>query len=80
MRKTLRQVIQKMAAAARALGWPEQIVDATRSEMQRVTKTQIQIMDQLVDAWEEQIKSPNPVRMLHKRTGFRPGGYLGKGR
>ena len=58
--KNLEQVIEKMAAAARALGWPEQIVDATRSQMQTVIKTEIQMMDQMVDAWEEQIKSPNP--------------------
>jgi hypothetical protein len=74
--KTLEQVIEKMAAAARALGWPEQIVDATRSQMQTVTKTQIQVMDQMMDAWEEQIKSPNPSAMLSKLnslSGFGPG-------
>jgi cob(I)alamin adenosyltransferase len=72
--KNLEQVIEKMAAAARALGWPEQIVDATRSEMRRVTKTQIQMMDQLVDAWEEQIKSPNPSAMLSKLSRCRVSG------
>ena len=64
--RNLEQVIEKMAAAARALGWPEQIVDATRSQMQTLTKTQIQVMDQVIDAWEEQIKSPNPSAMLSK--------------
>jgi hypothetical protein len=64
--KSLGQVIEKMAAAARALGWPEQIVEATRSQMQSVTKSQIQLMDQMADAWEEQIKSPNPGAMLAK--------------
>ena len=66
-----------MAAAARALGWPEQIVDATRSQKQSVTKTQIRVMDQMVDAWEEQIKSPNPAVMLSKLnslSGFGPAG------
>ena len=75
--KNLAEVIEKMAAAARALGWPEQIVDATRSQMQSVTKTQIQVMDQMVDAWEEQIKSPNPSAMLSKLNslaGFGPAG------
>jgi len=65
------QVIEKMAAAARALGWPDQIVDATRAQMQNITKMQIQTMDQMMDAWEEQIKSPNagagfPSIMLSK--------------
>jgi hypothetical protein len=75
--KNLEQVIEKMAAAARALGWPEQIVDATRSQMQSVTKTQIQMMDQMMDVWEEQIKSPNPSAMVSKLkslSGFGPAG------
>jgi hypothetical protein len=79
--KNLEQVIEKMAVAARSLGWPEQIVDATRSQMQRVTKTQTQMMDQLVDAWEEQIKSPNPTGMLYKLNsipGFDPAGTWAK--
>ena len=59
--KNSKQVIEKMAAAARALGWPEQIVDATRAQLQSITKMQIQMMDQLMDAWEEQIKSPDPM-------------------
>jgi hypothetical protein len=59
--KNSKQVIDKMAAAARSLGWPEQIVDATRTQLQSVTKMQIQMMDHIMDAWEEQIKSPNPM-------------------
>jgi hypothetical protein len=30
--KNSEQVIEKLAAAARALGWPEQIVDGTRAQ------------------------------------------------
>ena len=59
--KNSEQVIEKMAAAARALGWPEQIVDATRTQLQSITKMQIQIIDQMIDIWQEQIKSPNRV-------------------
>jgi hypothetical protein len=50
-----------MAAAARALGWPEQIVDATRAQLRSITKMQIQMMDHMMDIWKEQIKSPNPM-------------------
>jgi hypothetical protein len=67
--KNSEQVIEKLAAAARALGWPEQIVDATRTQMQSITKMQIQMMDQMMDAWEEQIKTPmtgSPSAMLSK--------------
>jgi len=50
-----------MAAAARALGWPEQIVDATRDQLQNLTKMQIETLDRMMDAWEEQIKSPDAM-------------------
>jgi len=55
------QVIEKMAAAARALGWPEQVVDTTREQLQNITKMQIETLDRMMDAWEEQIKSPDPM-------------------
>jgi hypothetical protein len=54
-------VIEKMAAAAAALGWPEQVVDAARTQLQSIAEIQIKTMDQLMDAWEEQIKLPNPM-------------------
>src|SRR5262249_18135219 len=78
--KNSERVIEKMAAAARALGWPEQIVDATRAQIQSITKMQIQTMDHMMDAWEEQIRSPNPMTassaMLSKlkSPGFGPAG------
>jgi hypothetical protein len=79
--KNSEQVIDKMAAAARALGWPEQIVDATRAQLQGMTKMQIQMMDRLIDAWEEQIKSPNPMTIsstmlstLKSLPGAKPAG------
>ena len=75
--KNVAQVIEKMAAAARALGWPEQIVEATQDQMQSMTKMQIQVMDHMMDTWEEQIKSPNPSTMLAKLKsipGFSPVG------
>ena len=54
-------VIEKMAAAAAALGWPEQIVDAARTQLQTIAETQIKTMDRMMDAWEEQMALPNPM-------------------
>jgi predicted O-linked N-acetylglucosamine transferase (SPINDLY family) len=59
--KNIEQVLEKMAAAARALGWPEEIVETTRAQMQSITKMQIQMMDHVMDAWEEQIKAPSSI-------------------
>ena len=56
-----KQVIESMAKAASALGWPQQIVDAARTQMQSISEMQIQTMDRMMDAWEEQLKLPNPM-------------------
>jgi ribonuclease D len=77
-----KRVIEKMAAAAAAMGWPEQIVDAARVQMQSIAEMQIQTMDQMMDAWEEQLRLPNPttaspsamVSKLKSLPGFAPTG------
>jgi hypothetical protein len=76
--KNSEQVIEKMADAARKLGWPEQIVDAARMQMEAITKMQIQTMDRMMDFWEEQIKSPNSSStMLSKLTSLPNFGPVG---
>jgi hypothetical protein len=83
--KNIKQVIDKMAVAAAALGWPEQIADAVRAQLQGITEMQIKTIDHLMDVWEVQLKSPNPMtaspEMFSKlqapsvaATGTWPGG------
>lgn len=62
--KGLERVFESMAAAARALGWPDQIVEATCGQMQAVSKMQIQTIDNVMDAWQEQIKSASPPSVI----------------
>ncbi|KRR27262.1 hypothetical protein CQ14_34225 [Bradyrhizobium lablabi] len=59
--KNGKRVLEQMAAAASALGWPEQVVGAARTQLLSIAEIQIKTMDQLMDAWEEQIKLPNPM-------------------
>jgi ribonuclease D len=66
-----KKVIEKMAGAAAAQGWPEQIVDAARAQMQGLAEMQVKTMDHMMDAWEEQLKLPNPM-------GASPSGMLSK--
>ena len=69
--RNTKRVIEKMAVAAAALGWPEQVVDAAREQMQRMVNIQISTMDRMMDAWEEQLKNPLPASssaMLPKLT------------
>jgi len=76
--KNFEQVIDKMAAAARTLGRPNQIVDATRAQMQAITKMQVETIDRMMDAWEEEIKSPTQSSaMLSKLKSLPNLGSLG---
>ena len=75
--KNGKRVIEKMAAAAATLGWPEQVVDAARTQLQGIAELQTKTMDHMMDAWEEQVKLPNPMAaspsaMLSKLKSF-PG-------
>jgi hypothetical protein len=38
--------------------------------MQSITKMQIQLMDRMMDAWEEQIKSPNPSALVSRLSSL----------
>jgi len=64
--KNGKRVIEQLAAAAKSLGWPEQAVNAARTQLQSVADVQIKTMDQMADAWEAQIKTPNPMSVSPK--------------
>ena len=50
-------VFDQMAAAAKAFGWPSEFVDLTRQQMQNASKMQLQLMDQVMEVWEQQLKN-----------------------
>ena len=54
-------VFDKMGTAAKAMGWPAELVDLTRQQMQQGSKMQLQLMDQVMDVWEQQIKAPGTM-------------------
>jgi len=55
----LTKVIDQMAAAQRAMGWPDQFTAAAREHLLKASKMQTQMIDQVMDAWEKQLKSGN---------------------
>jgi hypothetical protein len=75
---------ERLAAAAAALHWPDQIVDTARTQMKAIAEMQIKALDQMIDFWEEQLKSPNlaaasPAAMMSKLQslpGFAPVGGM----
>lgn len=52
------KVLDQMSATARAMGWSEQAVAATREYLAKASKMQTEVLDQLIDGWKRQLKSP----------------------
>jgi hypothetical protein len=50
-------VFDKMAEAAKSLGWPTDFVELSRRQMQSASKLQLQAVDQVMDVWEKQVKA-----------------------
>ena len=75
------KVFDRMTAAAKAMGWPAEAVEATKTQMMAATKMQMQMMDQVMDLWEEQIRSPNPAAamqaMMSKMQSMSGAGFAG---
>jgi len=55
--KNSNAVFDKMADAAKSLGWPTDFVELSRKQMQNASKLQLQAVDQVMDVWEKQVKS-----------------------
>jgi len=58
------KVVAKMSAAARVLGWPQPIISGMATQIESVTKMQIQMINHMMQSWEAQLNSPNPIARL----------------
>jgi len=59
----LKKAVSEMAAAQRAIGWPDHATAAAREHLLKAAKVQAHMIDQIMDAWERQLKS------AHSPTG-----------
>ena len=57
-------VLDKMAAAARARGWPTELVEASHKHLAQASKMQMHVIDQLMDAWQKQLTSPTSGQFM----------------
>jgi hypothetical protein len=55
--RCLTKAVDEMAAAQRALGWPDHAIVAAREHLLKASKIQAHMIDQVMDAWEQQLKS-----------------------
>jgi hypothetical protein len=68
-------VLDKMAAAARAMGWPKELVEASHQHLMQASKTQMHVIDQLMDAWEKQMTAPASDQFLAQLRTLPSAGF-----
>lgn len=51
------KVFDQMAKATRSMGWPDELVEASRDHLKNTTNMQLQMMDKVMDAWRQQIRN-----------------------
>jgi hypothetical protein len=68
--RCLGKVLDQTSGVARSMGWPDEAVKATRDYLQNTSKAQTQLIDQLVEGWKQQLKSPiSPMAIPRSLTG-----------
>jgi hypothetical protein len=55
--RCLTNVLDQVAAAHRAMGWPEHVTAAAREHFLKASKVETHMIDQVMDAWEQQLKA-----------------------
>jgi hypothetical protein len=72
--RSLNKVLDKTSSLARSLGWPDYAIKATREYVESVSKLQTQAIEQIVEGWKQQLKSPvAPLGMPSIFGGQSPG-------
>ncbi|MEM6495329.1 MAG: hypothetical protein AAF709_01240 [Pseudomonadota bacterium] len=51
------KVFAQMSKAAGSMGWPDNLVEQMRDQVNASTKVQFEMMDKVMEAWRDQIKS-----------------------
>jgi hypothetical protein len=55
--RCLGKVLDRTAAAARAMGWPDQAVRSTRGYLEGAAKMQTEMIEQIIEGWKRQLES-----------------------
>ena len=56
--RCLPKLLDQLTAIQRAMGWPDHWNAAAREHLLSASKIQSQMIDQIMDGWEQQLKSP----------------------
>ena len=55
--KNSEAVFDKLTEAAKTLGWPTEYLEMSRKQVQQASKLQVQIVDQMMEAWEKNLSA-----------------------
>lgn len=71
------KVLDQVAASQRAMGWPDQFTFAAREHLTKASRTETFMIDQVMDAWEHQLKSSIAPSILPDRFKLPTGPHSG---
>ena len=67
------EVLDRTAAVTRSMGWPDPAIRATREYLENTSKVQTELIDQIIEGWKRQLKSPTaPMAIPRSLTGRIP--------
>ena len=55
--RCLSKVLDRTSAIARAMGWPDQAITTTREYLEKTSKVQVGMIDQIMEGWKRQLRS-----------------------
>ena len=71
--RRLGEVLDRTSAIARSMGWPDQAVSTTREYLEKTSKVQVEMIDQVMDGWKRQLRSATaPMAIPSSFTGHLP--------
>src|SRR5262245_40451290 len=73
----LTKVLDHVASLHRATGWPDQFTATAREHLTKASKMQIHMIDQVMDAWEYQLKSADIPSGLPESFKFQTPSVFG---
>ena len=72
--RCLKKVLDQTSAVALSMGWPDQAVRLMREHLENASKAQTEIIDQIMQCWKQQLRSPTaPMAIPRSFAGQTPG-------
>jgi hypothetical protein len=74
--RCLGKVLDRTSAIARSMGWPEQAIRASRGYLERTSKVQTEMIDQIVEGWKQQLTSGTAPTAIPESFAGKVGGSM----